>query len=65
MNIQINTDQKTIIVLNNIKLNELIKELDNLFSYNEWGEYTLLTDTPLTPYTYPFSSTAPSFYTTF
>ena len=47
MKIQIDTDNKTIKLEDNISLNELFKKIKKLFPDNEWKEYKLETNTTI------------------
>lgn len=53
MKIQIDTTSKTIKIENNIKLSELVKNLDRLFPNKEWKEFTLETHTNITHWSNP------------
>ena len=45
MEIQINTNEKTIAVEQDVKIDEFLKAIRKLFPNNEWKEYTLKTET--------------------
>ncbi len=53
MKIQIDTKNKTLKVEDNIKLSELIKNLNRLFPNKEWKEYTLETSTNIYSWSNP------------
>lgn len=53
MKIQIDTDVKTIKVMEDVKLTDLIKAIKNLFPNDEWLEYKLETNTVIHNWNYP------------
>ena len=53
MKLQIDTQNKTIKLAEDVKFNELIKVLNKLFPKGEWKEWTLDCNTVLTWSTYP------------
>lgn len=53
MKLQINTNEKTVMFLENIPFKEMISILKKLFPNKEWEEYSLDTGTLSYIYTYP------------
>ena len=53
MRLQLDTDAKTIKLMDNVKLSELFEKLEKILPNGEWKKFTLETSTSITQWSFP------------